>query len=368
MAGHIKGYSSGQGSVKDDSGNAVGIKPGVFCVMAPNPVDYIDHHGHQYNSHTHCYGNYKYCIQITNKGQLCHSCFWMEPQRFQNGFKSEYAAEQESENRGKEAAAGNNGCQIHFLCPVQKEAANHQAESLSHISEHKSKKEGIGQSQNDCRVNFIIGGKTVHTDKHFKGPEKLWILQLGRRFADNVFVLFLYKTEGIVILGDLFLEGLCIRLAHPSAENVEGVVILFGAGGQLSYIKVGGIGSELFVGSSQPIFLIINDSGDLLIHRADVCADIGKTAFQSVSSDLGSALVFIRKEETLKMHGCINGVDFITQGMGNKINVPDVIGILHTGMNDGIYGIVNIGHEFVVIIPGHSAEAEFYILKVKNIF
>ena len=88
MTGHIKGHSSGQGPVKDDSGNAVGIKPGVFCVVAPETVNNIDDHGHQHNAHTHSYGNHKYSIQIADKGQLRHSCLGMEPQWFQNGFKS----------------------------------------------------------------------------------------------------------------------------------------------------------------------------------------------------------------------------------------------------------------------------------------
>ena len=87
-----------------------------------------------------------------------------------------------------------------------------------------------------------------------------------------------------------------------------------------------------------------------------------------MGGNLRCTFIFIGQKEALKVHGSIDGVDFVAEGLGNKINGPDVIGIFHTGMNHRVYSVVNIGHKFVVIIPGHSAKAEFYILKMQNIF
>ncbi len=54
----------------------------------------------------------------------------MQPQRFDHIFKAEHASKQKTKYRGEEPTAGNDGCQVHLLCPVQQVSAKHQAQAL----------------------------------------------------------------------------------------------------------------------------------------------------------------------------------------------------------------------------------------------
>ena len=118
MTAHIQDNGHSQRTVKYDACNAVGIKKCFFRVMASQTVDDIEHHSHQNDSHAHGDRHDKYRIQVSYKRKICHGSLRTQPQRLDDILKTEYAAEEEAKYRGKEAAAGNNGCQVHLLCPV----------------------------------------------------------------------------------------------------------------------------------------------------------------------------------------------------------------------------------------------------------
>ena len=84
-------------------------------------------------------------------------------------------------------------------------------------------------------------------------------------------------------------------------------VPLIGCTDCLLYTSVGGIGTELFVGSCQLLLLLINGRDNLLLHRADAFADVGQAAFQGVGGNLRCTFIFIGQKEALKVHGSIDG-------------------------------------------------------------
>ena len=51
-------------------------------------------------------------------------------------------------------------------------------------------------------------------------------------------MILFHETEGLVILLQFLSECLRVRLAHPAAEDVEGVVLILRAGRKFSHIKV----------------------------------------------------------------------------------------------------------------------------------
>ena len=86
--------------------------------MASQTVDDIEHHSHQNDSHTHGDRHDKYRIQVSYKRKICHCRLRTQPQRLDDILKAEYTAEEETKYGGEETTAGNDGCQIHLLCPV----------------------------------------------------------------------------------------------------------------------------------------------------------------------------------------------------------------------------------------------------------
>ena len=48
---------------------------------------------------------------------------------------------------------------------VEQGTADHQAESLTDITEHGTENKGIGQCYEDGRVDLVVRRKTVHTNE-----------------------------------------------------------------------------------------------------------------------------------------------------------------------------------------------------------
>ena len=56
-----------------------------------------------------------------------------------------------------------------------------------------------------------------------------------------------------------------------------------------------------------------------------------------------SALVLIRKETPLKMHGCIDGVNLVRQALRHKVDHPYIVSLLLAFEHNRVYGLIHIG-------------------------
>ncbi len=95
----------------------------------------------------------------------------------------------------KNTAAGYNRRQIYLFQPVEEQPSNQKAYSLPHIPEHKTKEEGIGDTDQYGGIDLIVCRQTVHLYEHLKGLKKPGIMKLGGRFAQNVVVVIFQDTE-----------------------------------------------------------------------------------------------------------------------------------------------------------------------------
>ena len=87
---------------------------------------------------------------------------------------------------------------------VQEQSADKKQESLAGITEHGSENKGVCDGNKPGGVHLAIGGKSVHFYIHFKGLEKLRVLQLGRRLMvlvvlRRVGIFSVYQTEDFFV-------------------------------------------------------------------------------------------------------------------------------------------------------------------------
>ena len=204
----------------------------------------MEHHHQENQAHAEGNRHHEYRIQISYERKCGHCFGGTQPERFYHVFKAKHTAETETENGGKDTAAAYDGRKVEFFKLIQKHAAHKQAQPLPHIPEHSSENNGIGYGYKNRGIKFLIVGKPIHPDKHFKGFENLRVFQLGRRLAEPVLQAFaltvLDHTENIRIPFDFFLEFLRILLRHPSAEDKENRILRLGKCRQTAYIEIFG--------------------------------------------------------------------------------------------------------------------------------
>ena len=111
---------------------------------------------------------------------------------------------------------------------------------MSNIAEHDSENERVGQPYEYRRIKFVMGGKAVHLDEHFKRLEQLRVLQFGGRFPEVGVVVVLHNDKDLVVVLHLFYKFFNIILCHPSAENVVIFLIIFHTRRKFAHIKVVG--------------------------------------------------------------------------------------------------------------------------------
>ena len=251
--------------------------------MIPEAVDDVKHHSQQDDTHADGDSHDKYRVQLADKRQICHVFHGTQPYGVDNRFEAEYASEHKTEDGGEESAAGDDGRQIRLLEPVKQKAAEQEAESLSHVSEHEAEEEGVGDADQHGRIDLIIGRKAVHLDKHFKRLKQLRVMKLCRRSAYDVVMVILHDAEGLFVVRYLLLERLGVLFTHPAAQNIEGIDVLLRAGRQLPDIKVCGEGGKLLIGGQKLIALAAQHLGHLTVYRVDIRLKRGDLVLQGVN-------------------------------------------------------------------------------------
>ena len=88
----------------------------------------------------------------------------------------------------------------------------------------------------------MIIWQTVHLNIHLKGLENLRIFQLGRGLAANLLLVVLHHTEKIGVMFNFCHKRGTISFAYPATQDIEGFLMFFYTGGNLTHIKVGGKG------------------------------------------------------------------------------------------------------------------------------
>ena len=141
---------------------------------------------------------------------------------------------------------------------------------------------------------------------------------------------------------------------------------MFGAGRQLAHVEVGGKGADPLVGGNQVVLAAVDGGHDVLIHLENLRLQLPDLILQVVARLGGCAVVLVRQEHALKMHGRVDGVDLVLQLFRHKVHDPDVLGVLLALKKDSVDGVVNVRGEFLVILPRYAAKAELDILEPQN--
>ena len=206
----------------------------------------------------------------------------LQPQGREHILETEEASVQESEDRGEETGAADDGCQIDLFEFIKQEAADQKAESLARITEHGAEDQRIRDGHKDGRVDLVVSRQTVHPDVHFEGFEQLRVFQLGRRLIQDVVLVVLQDAVEIDVILDILLETLCVSLGHPSAEDVEDlfVIFCFGAGCKLSHVKVGGKAVQRISGLQKITPSALQLLSDLCLTVLELLVDGGQVFFQ----------------------------------------------------------------------------------------
>ena len=63
--------------------------------------------------------------------------------------------------------------------------------------------------------------------------------------------------------------------------------------------------------------------------------------------------------EPLEMHGGVDRIDLIGNGLRHEINDPDVFLVLTALIEHGVDGVVNVAFKFLIILMGNASEPEF---------
>ena len=256
---HIQHNHRSKSGVKYQASRAVGVKPYFFRIMGPYAVDNVKDHTQQDDSHANGNRHHKHRIQPADKRQIRHRLLGAEPQGVYDILKAEDTSKQQAEDNREETAAGYNARQPDFFKTIQQKSADQKAKALSCISEHKAKENRIGNSNQNRGVDFIVGGKAVHLHIHLKRLKKPRIFHLRRRRACNIPPVVLQDTERIRILLDFFSEGPGISFRHPSAEDIEVVGGVHGAGSQLAHIKIDSETLQTDPGPCKLLFLLLQN-------------------------------------------------------------------------------------------------------------
>ena len=350
FSAHVEHDGAGQGEVEYQARHAVGVKVNLLRVVGAQAVDDVKHHTHENDQHAQAHGHHKHGVQLADKRQVGHRLGGPQPHGRNQILKPEHAAEQQAEDGGEHAAAGDDSRKADFLKPVEQEPADEKAQPLARVPEHEAEQEGVGQADENGGVDLVVARQAVHFHIQFKRFKQPRVLHLGGRLAHNVRVVVLDDTEGIVVVFNLLLEASGILLRHPAAQNVEGVVVVFGAGRQLAHVEVGGKGADPLIGGNQVVLAAVDGGHDVLIHLENLRLQLPDLILQVVARLGGCAVVLVRQEHALKMHGRVDGVDLVLQLFRHKVHDPDVLVVLLALKEDGVDGVVNVRGEFLVIL------------------
>ena len=185
--------------------------------MTLDSIDDMKDHGKYDQSHTKGDGHNKYRIQSSDKWKRCHMAHRMQPYGFYHIFKSKNTAKHEAEECREDSGCGDESGESHVLEFIKQESADCQNQTLSDITKHHTKNEGICQTYKDCRVELIVSRKTIHADIHFIWFEKFWVLQFCWWFTKMTLVVFFEYDDNIVIIFGICQKFFDCCLRHPAA-------------------------------------------------------------------------------------------------------------------------------------------------------
>ena len=220
MPGHIQHDRQHQKTIEDKSRNAICGKPQILRIMRLRRVDDLENHHQNIKGHTKGNGNDEHRIQLADEGQIRHSLNRPHPDRRNQILEPKDTAEHHAKDHGKNTRNRHNSRQAHLFLEINQPADQKQTETLSHITEHRAEDKRIRQGHEHGRVHLVMGRKPVHLDEQLKRLEKSRILELRRRFPEELLPVFLHDDEYPIIVLRFFHQSRHVAFTHPAAENI----------------------------------------------------------------------------------------------------------------------------------------------------
>ena len=66
------------------------------------------------------------------------------------------------------------------------------------------------------------------------------------------------------------------------------------------------------------------------------------------------------------MHGRVDCIDLIGNGLRHEINDPDVFLVLTALIEHGVDGVVNVAFKFLIILMRNASEPEFNVFEMQD--
>ena len=243
-----------------------------------------------------------------------------DPQRIYDIFKAEDTAEHKTKDRGKDSGCRYDPGQRKPFKMIDQSSHDHQEQSLSHITEHNAENKGISKSYKHCGIHLIMRRKAIHTHKHFKGPEDLWILQFGRRLPEIIIVVIFHYNKHFIVILCLFHELFYVVIRHPAAQNIIIFFFIFHPGCHLAHIKIVSQLLQAFFCSHKFCSLFCEQLCFFLFNIADLFLDIKAFFCQFLADTLRCSPVRCRYIDPLKMQGPKYCVYFVGFRRRNKVS------------------------------------------------
>ena len=311
MSAHKENQACYYKAVEDKACHTVGIKPGAFDIMIPHRHDNMKNHRSQNQEHTKYDGYHEYGVHLTNHRKRHHSFLGLQPAGRKHILETEEAAVHETEEGREDTGAADNRRQIHALLLIQEETAQQQYQALSHIAEHGAEDKGIGDGYEHGRIHLIVGRKSIHLHIHLEGTENLQVMKLRGRGAEDIVMVILHHHEGLLVILNLLLEGVCLILRHPAAEDIKHIVLLLGQGCVLPDIEACAALFQVSRSGCQLIDAVCHNGSNLLIHRHKFLIQLCQLFFQLFVCMGRRSFVLIRNKDMFKMHGRVHRVNLI---------------------------------------------------------
>ena len=200
----------------------------------------MQHHRDQSEEHSEDNRAHENRVDRTDARQRDHFLARSEPERRYDFLESENTSEHEPEYRREDSGHRDNSRKVTVLLLIQQESSYHEAESLTDIAVHDTENKRIRDGHKDRRIELIVIRQTIHFDIHFIWSEKSRILEFRRRLHVHLLLIFLDKADYFRIIGNVISEFLNVIRVHPSAQNVEGILLRLGTCRHAAYIKIGG--------------------------------------------------------------------------------------------------------------------------------
>ena len=353
--------------VEEQSGDGVRTEKCLLRVPLLRVIPYVKYHRQYRQEHTEHDGAYEDRIYASDTRQRDHIVPRIQPQRLYDILKPENGTEHESEYCREHTGQGNNPPEIGLFEFVKKETADHQAESLSHITVHDSENEGVGHRDKDGRIHLTVIRQAVHLHVHLVRLEKSRIFEFCRRLCLNLRIVVLNHENNLLILRDIALQGCQVLLGHPAAQNIELLMGVLRDGCHLANVKIPCKRFQLRLRAEQSRCPLNQDFFHLPVDICDFPVDISLLLGKLSESFVRVAFVLIRDEKSLKVHGRIDCFDTVQLCMRSEIYAINVLIILPALLQDRVKVVVHVFLEPVQVHLRESSETEADELEPENI-